>query len=439
VSARLPAPPAYRAASSSKAAAPPTARARGIRLLAGFRQPAAKGPSQLLHEHTQHLWATYKPCLKPDAGLLASISSAAGSAELRPPGLMGGGANGGGGGSGAGSGAGGGDKRGAAASRALRRHFQDLTSAFLVPFQPYFSPGLDGRVSSCLRCTLPAAHPLTPRLNRAWSTAAHWTPQPGLQVPHFSLEAMLQQLSSVDMLPPSLAARLPVLGGKQQLEPLHALYKRFVAGPNFGSWFADRLAPVQHLVASTEVRCACTPPGGGGGAQHGQQARWGPWAGVLAAVAPPLLVPCAVQEAASRASPSAGVRQPSATTHATLATAASSQEVELVQAFVQLELQLLAAISDDASPALDSSGNGGSSDAPATPAQAAAGGQAVDPAADQAGLAELKAQVLDAFFAMPLDLKQCMISSPDRQQLLTAVAWTEGQKRLLEQLVQGLV
>ena len=77
--------------------------------------------------------------MKADSSLLSAWSALA----------AGGGSEGGGASSGGGWGGKDVDRGGIAASKAMRRHFAELTSAFLEPFRVYFEPGEDGLVSGC--------------------------------------------------------------------------------------------------------------------------------------------------------------------------------------------------------------------------------------------------------------------------------------------------
>eukprot|EP00775_Hariotina_reticulata_P002636 gene2636-2937_t len=95
----------------------------------------------------------------------------------------------------------------AAASRAFKRHFAELTAAFLAPFGRYFQPGLSGMV---------------PR----------WEP-----------EDFLATLSPDD-LHPVLTARLVGAPATAAV----ALYGAFIASPNFAHWFQQHRQPVLHLV-----------------------------------------------------------------------------------------------------------------------------------------------------------------------------------------------
>lgn len=80
--------------------------------------------AQLMNEHSQSLWSPHRPLCSPDPDLLARV---------RPASTSGGSA--GGFGSGAmGSGGRAGGSAAAKADAALRRHFVDLTGAFLTPF-----------------------------------------------------------------------------------------------------------------------------------------------------------------------------------------------------------------------------------------------------------------------------------------------------------------
>ncbi len=84
----------------------------------------SQGAEQLLNQHTQNLWSSYKPLARPDNALLMSLVPVAAAEAKGAAGV----------------------RRAAQHSRVLRRHFQELTGAFLAPFRPYFEPGPDGVV-----------------------------------------------------------------------------------------------------------------------------------------------------------------------------------------------------------------------------------------------------------------------------------------------------
>jgi hypothetical protein len=129
-----------------------------------------QGPQHLLTDFSPHLWCSCKLFVKPDTSLIASVSAAL---EKEQQGAAGGLAAAAGlaGGYGQGQGALYRSKSGlpaGAAGRQLRRHFAELTAAFLAPFQRYFDPGASGMVSwlmhkfarwRCHCCTLlPHSH-----------------------------------------------------------------------------------------------------------------------------------------------------------------------------------------------------------------------------------------------------------------------------------------
>jgi hypothetical protein len=98
----------------------------------------SQGASSLLSDYTQALWGGSRSLLKADSSLLSTWAAlaAAGGSE---------------GGSGGGWGVKDSDRGGFAASKAMRRHFVELTSAFLEPFRMYFEPRADGLVSGVSR------------------------------------------------------------------------------------------------------------------------------------------------------------------------------------------------------------------------------------------------------------------------------------------------
>jgi hypothetical protein len=103
----------------------------------------------LLTDFSPHLWCSCKLLIKRDTSLIASVTAALEKEQQRAAGGL----------SGAGGLAGGyGQGQGGlyrsesglpagAASRQLRRHFAELTAAFLAPFLRYFEPGANGMVS----------------------------------------------------------------------------------------------------------------------------------------------------------------------------------------------------------------------------------------------------------------------------------------------------
>jgi len=77
-----------------------------------------QGAAALLSHHTQDLWSVGRGLVRPDGALLPAGAAAGGASSP-------------------------------AVARQLRRHFGQLTSAFLVPFSQYLEPGADGTVSRC--------------------------------------------------------------------------------------------------------------------------------------------------------------------------------------------------------------------------------------------------------------------------------------------------
>ncbi|KAG2431226.1 hypothetical protein HXX76_009754 [Chlamydomonas incerta] len=164
-----------------------------------------QGASVLLSGHTEALWSAYKPLCRADGGLLGRL--------LRPaPG----------------------DVKSKVARIAfvnsdnIRRHFAELTTAFLAPFGRYFEPGPDGRV------------------------------------PGWNSEEFLFRLRSAGAGPGAGPDGLPqaLLDRVGSASAAVELYARFTACINFAAWFAARRRHVAHLIRP--------PPGGGGGGGGGQ-------------------------------------------------------------------------------------------------------------------------------------------------------------------------
>uniref|UniRef100_A0A383W295 UDENN domain-containing protein n=1 Tax=Tetradesmus obliquus TaxID=3088 RepID=A0A383W295_TETOB len=196
---------------TDSAAAPAAAAPRRAGLISSTAAAALRayrrhqqGPQHLLSDFSPHLWSSCKPLIRPDASLIASVTAALENEQQAAAGAIAGGLAGGPGGGLARSRSG---VPAGAAGRQLRRHFGELTAAFLAPFQRYFEPGANGMV---------------PR----------WCPQ------HF-----LASLKSAG-LPPALAARL----AGNAFASAAALYAAFIAGPNFAHWFGQQRRPVLHLV-----------------------------------------------------------------------------------------------------------------------------------------------------------------------------------------------
>ncbi|WIA40728.1 hypothetical protein OEZ86_004417 [Tetradesmus obliquus] len=196
---------------TDSAAAPAAAAPRRAGLISSTAAAALRayrrhqqGPQHLLSDFSPHLWSSCKPLIRPDASLIASVTAALEKEQQAAAGAIAGGLAGGPGGGLARSRSG---VPAGAAGRQLRRHFGELTAAFLAPFQRYFEPGANGMV---------------PR----------WCPQ------HF-----LASLKSAG-LPPALAARL----AGNAFASAAALYAAFIAGPNFAHWFGQQRRPVLHLV-----------------------------------------------------------------------------------------------------------------------------------------------------------------------------------------------
>ncbi|WIA20426.1 hypothetical protein OEZ85_004839 [Tetradesmus obliquus] len=196
---------------TDSAAAPAAAAPRRAGLISSTAAAALRayrrhqqGPQHLLSDFSPHLWSSCKPLIRPDASLIASVTAALEKEQQAAAGAIAGGLAGGPGGGLARSRSG---VPAGAAGRQLRRHFGELTAAFLAPFQRYFEPGANGMV---------------PR----------WCPQ------HF-----LASLKSAG-LSPALAARL----AGNAFASAAALYAAFIAGPNFAHWFGQQRRPVLHLV-----------------------------------------------------------------------------------------------------------------------------------------------------------------------------------------------
>ena len=177
-------------ASSAPAPPPPPPPLGG-----GARALAAAGASAI----RDVLWSEAKPLVKPDRALLSRLLK--GSA---------------GGGSGGGGSGGGADPRVAAAnSAALRRSFRRLTEGFLSLFDPFFD--------------LPGPPPGSSRLPPGGP------PPP----PPFSHSLFLEALADPRRNPPVPGALLDRLGSRAGVV---ALARRFLASPNFASWFERRRA-----------------------------------------------------------------------------------------------------------------------------------------------------------------------------------------------------
>ncbi|KAG2489782.1 hypothetical protein HYH03_011732 [Edaphochlamys debaryana] len=159
----------------------------------------ARGAAVLLSEHTEALWSSYKPLCRPDQGLLAKLlAPKAGDVKSKVARIA------------------------FANSDHLRRHFQELTAAFLSPFGRYFEPDTDGRVPG-------------------WN----------------SEEFLFGLRSGADPLPPVLLER--VGSASAALE----LYARFASCLNFAAWFAARRRHVAHLIRP--------PLRAGSGAEDGEE------------------------------------------------------------------------------------------------------------------------------------------------------------------------
>ncbi|PNW73482.1 hypothetical protein CHLRE_14g633500v5 [Chlamydomonas reinhardtii] len=163
-----------------------------------------QGAAVLLSGHTEALWSAYKPLCRADGGLLGRL--------LRPaPG----------------------DVKSKVARIAfvnsdnIRRHFAELTSAFLSPFSRYFEPGPDGRVPGW------NSEEFLFRLRSAGAGAG----------------------AGADGLPQALLDRVGSASAAVEL------YARFTASLNFAAWFAARRRHVAHLIRP--------PPGGAGGGGGG--------------------------------------------------------------------------------------------------------------------------------------------------------------------------
>ncbi len=151
-----------------------------------------QGAAALLTAHSQDLWTATRPLTRPDPALLPHGGGAASPAVARQ----------------------------------LRRHFGQLTRAFLAAFSVYFEPRADGTV---------------PRWDPAvFISSLHLPPAAHSQQPAAAAQSSSPAAVAID---PLLAAR--VHGG---LPAVRTLYARFLAGPNFTPWFEAKRAPVAHRV-----------------------------------------------------------------------------------------------------------------------------------------------------------------------------------------------
>lgn len=90
-----------------------------------------QGPQHLLADFSPHLWCSCKPLVRPDSSLIAAVTASLdkeqqGTAAASYRGTP---------------------TAAGAANRQLRRHFAELTAAFLAPFDRYFELGPNGTVS----------------------------------------------------------------------------------------------------------------------------------------------------------------------------------------------------------------------------------------------------------------------------------------------------
>lgn len=108
-----------------------------------------------------------------------------------------------------------------------------------------------------------------------------------------------------------------------------------------------------------------------------------------------------------------------------------TDEVELVQTFVQLELHLQEAMAcSSQQPSSSHSNSAGEA--------AGSSSVAVGHAEDKECLERLQRAMVLAFFRLPLDLKQTMISSPVRRELLEVLVRTPEEVQAHKKLVAGL-
>ncbi|GIL89700.1 hypothetical protein Vretimale_16639 [Volvox reticuliferus] len=167
-----------------------------------------QGASVLMSGHTEALWSTYKPLCRPDQALLQKLI-------LPKPG----------------------DVKSRVAriafvnSDVIRRHFAELTTAFLAPFLRYFEPDPtnDGRV------------------------------------PGWNSEEFLFGLRSGGVPLPQ-----PLLDRVGSPSAAVELYARFTSCLNFAAWFAARRRHVAHLIAPSWPRQRGTSKEGGHGSANGR-------------------------------------------------------------------------------------------------------------------------------------------------------------------------
>ncbi|GIL57407.1 hypothetical protein Vafri_12586 [Volvox africanus] len=178
-----------------------------------------QGASVLMSGHTEALWSTYKPLCRPDQALLQKLM-------LPKPG----------------------DVKSKVAriafvnSDLIRRHFAELTTAFLAPFSRYFEPdpANDGRV------------------------------------PGWNSEEFLFGLRSGGVPLPQ-----PLLDRVGSPSATVELYARFTSCLNFAAWFAARRRHVAHLIAPSWPRKGGTSKEGGHGSANGRDDSVGGSAGTL--------------------------------------------------------------------------------------------------------------------------------------------------------------